>query len=395
MAPQTTAQAAPADAPYYLPTSDEVAVFEQCHARNLAVMLKGPTGCGKTRFIEFMAWRLGHPLVTISCHDDLTASDLIGRFLIRHDGTAWQDGPLTRAVREGAICYLDEVVEARQDTVVVLHPLTDYRRILPIDKTGETIHAAEGFQLVVSYNPGYQRMLKDMKPSTRQRFVALDFSFPPPEREAAIVAHEGEVDPTVARGLVGLGQRLRGIVKHLDGISDTDIADLIAFLDWISNVDNQGWPPRPILVTGATLAGSDMAVGQQGTGAGGAASTTPPGARPVAGDENPIALGEKVFRSAAPACTACHSIAPGVNMAGPSLSGLSARTEKLLASSEYKGKAKDLAGYIHESIVEPSAHTVPGPMYSANGVSFMPTTYAKDLTPAQIDQLAAYLSSLK
>ena len=186
-------------------------MFEQCHARNLAVMLKGPTGCGKTRFIEFMAWRLGRPLVTISCHDDLTASDLIGRFLIRHDGTAWQDGPLTRAVREGAICYLDEVVEARQDTVVVLHPLTDYRRILPIDKTGETIHAAEGFQLVVSYNPGYQRMLKDMKPSTRQRFVALDFSFPPSEREAAIVAHEGGVDPTVARGLVGLGQRLRGL----------------------------------------------------------------------------------------------------------------------------------------------------------------------------------------
>ena len=178
-------------------------------------------------------------------------------------------------------------------------------------------------------------------------------------------------------------------------LSDTDISDLIAFMDWISNVDNQGWPPRPILVTGATLPGSDMAVGQQGTGAGGAASTTPPGARPVAGDENPIALGEKVFRSAAPACTACHSVAPGVNMAGPSLSGLVGRTETLLASSDYKGKAKDVSGYIHESIVEPSAHTVPGPMYSANGVSFMPTTYAKDLTPAQIDQLVAYLSSLK
>ncbi len=199
------------DAPYYLPTGDEVAVFEQCHAAHLAVMLKGPTGCGKTRFIEYMAWRLGRPLITIACHDDLTASDLVGRFLIRHDGTAWQDGPLTRAVREGAICYLDEVVEARQDTVVVLHPLTDYRRILPIDKTGETIHAAAGFQLVVSYNPGYQRMLKDMKPSTRQRFVALDFNFPPPEREAAIVGHEGGVDPTMARGLVGLGQRLRGL----------------------------------------------------------------------------------------------------------------------------------------------------------------------------------------
>lgn len=169
------------DAPYYLPTGDEVAVFEQCHARHLAVMLKGPTGCGKTRFIEYMAWRLNRRLITISCHDDLTASDLVGRFLIRHDGTAWQDGPLTRAVREGAICYLDEVVEARQDTVVVLHPLTDYRRVLPIDKTGETIPAADGFQLVVSYNPGYQRMLKDMKPSTRQRFVALDFTFPHPD----------------------------------------------------------------------------------------------------------------------------------------------------------------------------------------------------------------------
>ena len=178
-------------------------------------------------------------------------------------------------------------------------------------------------------------------------------------------------------------------------LSDTDISDLIAFMDWISNVDNQGWPPRPILVTGAALPGSDMVVGQQGTGAGGAASTTPPGTRPVAGDENPIALGEKVFRGAAPACTACHSVAPGVNMAGPSLSGLVGRTETLLASSDYKGKAKDVTGYIHESIVEPSAHAVPGPMYSANGVSFMPTTYAKDLTPAQIDQLVAYLSSLK
>jgi len=197
--------------PYYLPSGDEVAIFEHCHARRLAVMLKGPTGCGKTRFVEHMAWRLRRPLVTISCHDDLTASDLIGRFLIRHDGTAWQDGPLTRAAREGAICYLDEVVEARQDTVVVLHPLTDYRRILPIDKTGETIEAATGFQLVVSYNPGYQRMLKDLKPSTRQRFVALDFDFPPMEREAAIIEREGAVDRATALALVSLGQRLRGL----------------------------------------------------------------------------------------------------------------------------------------------------------------------------------------
>ncbi|MEO8627488.1 MAG: CbbQ/NirQ/NorQ/GpvN family protein [Betaproteobacteria bacterium] len=197
--------------PYYLPSGDEVAIFEHCHARELAVMLKGPTGCGKTRFLEHMAWRLSRPLVTISCHDDLTASDLIGRFLIRHDGTAWQDGPLTRAVREGAICYLDEVVEARQDTVVVLHPLTDHRRFLPIDKTGETIEAAAGFQLVVSYNPGYQRMLKDLKPSTRQRFVALDFDFPPAEREAAIVEREGGSNRATAQALVTLGHRLRAL----------------------------------------------------------------------------------------------------------------------------------------------------------------------------------------
>jgi nitric oxide reductase subunit C len=178
-------------------------------------------------------------------------------------------------------------------------------------------------------------------------------------------------------------------------LSDTDITDLIAFLDWVGHVDNQGWPPRPILVTGATLPGSDLAVNQQSTGAGGAVNPSPPGARPVAGNENPMALGEKLFRTASPSCAACHSIAPGVNMAGPSLAGLSARTEALLASGQYKGKAQDLAAYIRESITEPSTHIVPGPMYSAKGVSFMPTTYGKDLTPAQIDQLAAYLSSLK
>ncbi|OGB14617.1 MAG: AAA family ATPase [Burkholderiales bacterium RIFCSPLOWO2_12_67_14] len=195
--------------PYYLPSGAEVAIFEHCHALRLAVMLKGPTGCGKTRFVEHMAWKLKRPLVTISCHDDLSASDLIGRFLIRNDGTAWQDGPLTRAVREGAICYLDEVVEARQDTTVVLHSLTDHRRMLPIDKTGETLVAAPGFQLVISYNPGYQRMLKDLKPSTRQRFVALDFDFPPAAREAAIIESEAGADHATAVALVSLGQRLR------------------------------------------------------------------------------------------------------------------------------------------------------------------------------------------
>lgn len=197
------------EAPWYHPTGNEVALFEQCHARNLAVMIKGPTGCGKTRFIEHMAWKLGRPLITIPCHDDLAASDLIGRFLIQHNGTVWQDGPLTRAVREGAICYLDEVVEARQDTVVVLHALTDHRRILPIDKTGETLQAAPGFQLVVSYNPGYQRMLKDLKPSTRQRFVAMDLDFPSAELEARIVQHEAGIDAGTANGLVALAVRIR------------------------------------------------------------------------------------------------------------------------------------------------------------------------------------------
>ena len=195
--------------PYYLPLGDEISIFEQCHARRLAVMLKGPTGCGKTRFVEHMAWRLGRPLVTVSCHDDLSASDLTGRYLVRGGETVWQDGPLAVAARLGALCYLDEVVEARQDTVVVLHPLTDHRRLLPVEKTGETIEAADGFQLVVSYNPGYQHVLKDLKPSTRQRFVALDFDFPPPERELQIVCHEGGVERATAHGLVTLGARLR------------------------------------------------------------------------------------------------------------------------------------------------------------------------------------------
>lgn len=197
--------------PYYLASGEEVRIFEQCHAQQLAIMLKGPTGCGKTRFVEHMAWRLGRELVTISCHDDLTASDLIGRFLIRHDETYWSDGPLTRAVRTGAICYLDEVVEARQDTVVVLHSLTDHRRELNIEKTGERLVAPPAFQLVISYNPGYQRMLKDLKPSTRQRFVALEFDFHSLEQEVAIVAHESGLDRAMAHSLVTLGQRLRSL----------------------------------------------------------------------------------------------------------------------------------------------------------------------------------------
>lgn len=195
--------------PYYIAAADEIAIFERCHAHGLAVMLKGPTGCGKTRFVEHMAWRLRRPLVTVSCHDDLSASDLTGRYLVRGGETIWQDGPLTLAARLGALCYLDEIVEARQDTVVVIHPLADDRRILPVDKAGELVPAAPGFQLVVSYNPGYQHLLKDLKPSTRQRFVALDFDFLAPEAEAVIVAHEGGVDAPTARALVQLGGRLR------------------------------------------------------------------------------------------------------------------------------------------------------------------------------------------
>ena len=197
------------EAPYYVPVGDEVDVFAACHARGLPVMLKGPTGCGKTRFVEHMAWRLGRPLVTIACHDDLSANDLTGRYLIRGAETVWADGPLAVAARLGAICYLDEVVEARQDTVVVIHPLTDDRRILPVDKTGELIEAAPGFQLVISYNPGYQHALKDLKPSTRQRFVALEFDFPPAALETRIVAHEGGVPEAMAESLVQLARRVR------------------------------------------------------------------------------------------------------------------------------------------------------------------------------------------
>lgn len=191
-------------------------------------------------------------------------------------------------------------------------------------------------------------------------------------------------------------QRHRRLMPKQD-LSDEDIAGLIAFFDWVGNVDNQGWPPRPILVTGSTLPGADRSAAQQADDAkierGGIAA--PPGARPLSGNEDPIALGERVFRTATPACTACHSTAPGVNMAGPSLAGVKGRTEALLGSADYKGQAKDVAAYLHESIVSPSAHLVPGPMYSADGTSFMPTTYAKDLTAEQIDQLVAYLMSMK
>ena len=200
--------------PYYAAQGNETALFEHAWQRQLPVMIKGPTGCGKTRFIEHMAARLGRPLHTVACHDDLTAADLVGRHLISDSGTFWADGPLSRAVREGAICYLDEVVEARKDTTVVLHPLTDNRRILPIERTGETLKAPPEFMLVVSYNPGYQNLLKGMKPSTRQRFVGMSFDFPKPELEREILMRETGISGELASRLVKLAASLRALKDH-------------------------------------------------------------------------------------------------------------------------------------------------------------------------------------
>ena len=221
--------------PFYVASSDEVEIFEAAYRQRVPVLLKGPTGTGKTRFVEYMAWKLGQPLtivkdgaavfdgangngavplVTVACHEDLTASDLVGRYLLDANGTHWIDGPLTRAVKVGGICYLDEVVEARKDTTVIIHPLTDHRRLLTIDKLGEVVEAADNFLLVVSYNPGYQNALKDLKHSTRQRFVALDFQFPDTEREAKIIAHESGVDEATALQLAKLGHKVRNLREH-------------------------------------------------------------------------------------------------------------------------------------------------------------------------------------
>ena len=209
--------------PYYLPLADEVAEFEAAYASRLPVLLKGPTGCGKTRFVEHMTWRIHGPgdadggdgrLVTVSCHEDLTGTDLVGRFLLKGDETVWQDGPLTRAVREGAICYLDEIVEARKDTTVLIHSLTDHRRVLPVDKTGELVAAHDDFLLVISYNPGYQSLLKDLKTSTRQRFVSLTFDYPAEAQEAEIIAHESAVPADVAERLAVIGAKVRNLREH-------------------------------------------------------------------------------------------------------------------------------------------------------------------------------------
>ena len=222
-----------ADEPFYIPTSDEIEIFESAYRQRVPILLKGPTATGKTRFVEHMAWRLTEslsppksksassngsgqklPLITVACHEDLTASDLVGRYLLDADGTRWIDGPLTRAVKSGGICYLDEIVEARKDTTVIIHPLTDHRRSLTIDKLGTVINAADGFLLVVSYNPGYQNALKDLKHSTRQRFVALEFDFPDEETEAQIIAHESGCDLDTAERLARLGLKIRNLREH-------------------------------------------------------------------------------------------------------------------------------------------------------------------------------------
>jgi nitric oxide reductase NorQ protein len=207
--PEGLLEKPPEREPYYRALGDEITVFEAAAAHRLPVLLKGPTGCGKTRFVRHMAWRLRRPLVTVACHDDLTASDLTGRFLVRGGETLWQDGPLTEAVRHGGIAYLDEVVEARQDTVVVLHPLADDRRMLPLERADELVQAHPDFQLVVSYNPGYQSLAKELKASTRQRFVTLELGIPPPPLEAEIVATEAGVERGVAASLVKVAERIR------------------------------------------------------------------------------------------------------------------------------------------------------------------------------------------
>ncbi len=200
--------------PYYCPVTDEVDTYEAAYAARMPMMLKGPTGCGKSRFVEYMAWKLGKPLITVACNEDMTASDLVGRFLLDKDGTKWQDGPLTVAARIGAICYLDEVVEARQDTIVVIHPVTDHRRELPLEKRGEVVKCHPDFQLVISYNPGYQSLMKDLKQSTKQRFGALDFDYPDTTTEIEIISREAGVDKTTAEKLVQIGERGRNLKGH-------------------------------------------------------------------------------------------------------------------------------------------------------------------------------------
>ncbi len=217
--------------PFYQAQADEVELYEAAYAARLPVMVKGPTGCGKSRFIEYMAWKLDRPLITVACNEDMTASDLVGRYLLDANGTRWLDGPLTTAARIGAICYLDEIVEARQDTTVVIHPLTDHRRTLPLDKKGELVTAHENFQLVISYNPGYQSLMKDLKQSTKQRFSAFEFDYPAAAVETDIVAKEAGIDSELAARLVKIGGVARNLKGHgLDEGISTRLLTYAAYL---------------------------------------------------------------------------------------------------------------------------------------------------------------------
>ena len=244
--------------PYYKAVGDEIELFEAAYQQKIPLIFKGPTGCGKTRFVEYMSYRLGQqltkikqtgsddvrpgdnlPLVTIACHEDLTSSDLVGRYLLEGDSTVWIDGPLTRAVKVGGICYLDEIVEARKDTTVLIHPLTDHRRILPVEKRGEILEAADGFLLILSYNPGYQSALKDLKHSTRQRFVSLEFDYPPRDIEAEIVEHESGVDKDTAMQLAKLGEKVRNLREH--GLGEGASTRLLIYA---GNLITQGIAPR-------------------------------------------------------------------------------------------------------------------------------------------------------
>ncbi len=238
MSNDNTQQYLISDEPFYAPQQDEVELYEAAYAARLPVMIKGPTGCGKSRFIEYMAWKLQKPLIMVACNEDMTASDLVGRYLLDADGTRWLDGPLTTAARTGAICYLDEIVEARQDTTVVIHPLTDHRRTLPLDKKGELIQAHPDFQLVISYNPGYQSLMKDLKQSTKQRFSGLDFDYAPQAVEAEIVAKETGISVDIAEKLVKMAHTARNLKGH--GLDEGISTRLLVYA---AQLMNQGIKP--------------------------------------------------------------------------------------------------------------------------------------------------------
>ncbi len=248
-------------APFYAEVNGEIGLFQAAAAAKMPVMLKGPTGCGKTRFVQHMAFKLGRPLITVACHEDLTASDLVGRFLLKGDETVWVDGPLTLGVKHGAIVYLDEIVEARKDTTVIIHPLSDDRRLLPIEKKGQMIEAVDDFLLVISYNPGYQSVLKDLKHSTRQRFVTIDFDYAPRDKEAQVIAHESGVAMETALELAKLGEK----VRHLkaSGLEEGVSTRLLIYAGLLMR---QGVPPRRACEVAVSRSLTDDAESQRAIG---------------------------------------------------------------------------------------------------------------------------------